>query len=215
MEYFDPSTSKASIKNLSETNLRLVVGQDLMPSFYRLLAKGFMVNVRGSFSIKELLCQQLGIPDDYLEERIQTIFLDGKAVDNVSSTIVKEGSTLALSAAMPGVVGAMLRKGGYYAAMRAQISHPKEDRTNNDQTGKVKLKLFNLTAKEIGPFFLDQGIWISGTDLENILSNYRSSFQTGCRLAELNKKKLTIDELCQLNWQGKEIFLQVKVSKDG
>lgn len=212
MEHFDPSTPKASIENPSEANLRLVVGKDLMPSFYRLLAQGFIVNARGNFSIKELLCRQYGIPNEYLEERIQTIFLDGKAVDHVSSTIVKDGSTLALSAAMPGLVGAMLRKGGYYATMRAQISHPKEDITSNGQTGEVKLKLFNLTAKEIGPFFLEQGIWISGSDLENILSNYRHDFQTGCRLAEINNKKLSVEKLFQIDWQKKAVFLRVKVN---
>jgi hypothetical protein len=212
MEHLDPSTPKTSSGNLSEANLRLVVVKDLMPSFYRLLTQGFIVNTRGSISIRELLCRQFGIPDEYLEERIQTIFLDGKAVDNVSSTIVKDGSTLALSAAMPGLVGAMLRKGGYYATMRTEISHPKEDITNNDQTGRLKLKLFNLTAKEIGPFFLEQGIWISGTDFENILSNYRHDFQTGCRLAEINNKKLSIEKLFQIDWQKKTIFLRVKVN---
>ena len=212
MEHFDPSTPTASMGNLSEANLRLVVGKDLMSSFYRLLAQGFIVNARENFSIKELLCRQYGIPDEYLEERIQTIFLDGKAVDNVSSTIVKDGSTLALSAAMPGLVGTMLRKGGYYATMRAQISHPKEDITSNGQTGKLKLKLFNLTAKEIGPFFLEQGIWISGPDLENILSNYRHDFQTGCRLAEINNKKLSVEKLFQIDWQKKAVFLRVKVN---
>jgi hypothetical protein len=212
MEHLDPSTPKTSSGNPSETNLRLVVGRDLMPSFYRLLAQGFIVNTRGSISIRELLCRQFGIPDEYLEERIQTIFLDGKAVDNVSSTIVKDGSTLALSAAMPGLVGAMLRKGGYYATMRAQISHPKKDISRNDQAGKLTLKLFNLTAKEIGPIFLEQGIWISGTDFDNNLLNYRHDFQTGCRLAEIDNKKLSIEKLFQIDWQKKAVFLRVKVN---
>lgn len=211
VEHFNPSTPKASIVNPSESHLRLVVEKELIPCFYRLLAQGFIVNTRGSFSIKELICQQFGIPDEYLEKRIQTIFLDGKAVDNVSSTLVKDGSTLALSAAMPGLVGAMLRKGGYYASMRAQISHPEEDITGNDQTGEVKLKLFNLTGKEIGPFFLEQGIWISGTDLENILNKYGHDFQTGCRLAEINNKKLSIEKLFQIDWQKKAVFLRVEV----
>jgi hypothetical protein len=212
MERFDPSTPIASGGNPSEANLRLVVAKDLMPSFNRLLAQGFTVNARGSLSIKELLCRQFGIPDEYVDERIQTIFLDGKAVDNVSTTIVKDGSTLALSAAMPGLVGAMLRKGGYYATMRAQISHPKKDILRNDQAGKLTLKLFNLTAKEIGPIFLEQGIWISGTDFENILLNYRHDFQTGCRLAEIDNKKLSIEKLFQIDWQKKVVFLRVTVN---
>ena len=212
MEHFEPSTLKASGANPSEANLRLVVGKDLMPSFLRLLAQGFIVMARGSISIKELLCRQFGIPDEYVDERIQTIFLDGKAVDNISSTLVKDGSTLALSAAMPGLVGAMFRKGGYYATMRAQISHPKEDIKGNDQTAKLRLKLFNLTAKEIGPIFLEQGIWISGTDFENILINYRHDFKTECRLAEINNKKLSIEKLFKIDWQKRVVFLRVKVN---
>jgi hypothetical protein len=212
MEYFDASKPKASIGNPSAAKLRLVVANDLVPSFYRLLAQGFTVNARGGCSIKDLLCRQFGVPDEYLEERIQTIFLDGKAVDNVDSTTVRDGSTLALSAAMPGLVGAMLRKGGYYATMRAQISHPEEDITSNDQTGKLKLKLFNLTAKEIGPFFLARGIWVSGTDLENMLSDYRHDFRTGCRLAELNNEKLSMEKLFQIDWRKKAVLLRVEVN---
>jgi hypothetical protein len=212
MEYFDPSKPKASIGNPSEANLRLVVGKDLVPSFYRLMAQGFTVDARGGCTIKELLCRQFGIPEPYLEKRIQTIFLDGKAVDNVSAAIVRDGSTLALSAAMPGLVGAMLRKGGYYSVMRDQISHPIEGITNNGRTGKLKLKLFNLTAKEIGPFFLVRGIWVSGTDLENILSDYRHDFRTGCRLAELNNEKLSMEKLFQINWRKKAVLLRVEVN---
>jgi hypothetical protein len=207
-----PSTLKASSGNPSGPNLRLIVGKDLLPVFYRLLAQGFVVNSRGNISIRDLLCQQFGISELYLEERIQTIFLDGKAVDNANSTIVKDGSTLALSAAMPGLVGAMFRKGGYYSKMRAEISHPKENITGNEKAGKLTLKLFNLTAKEIGPIFLEQGILIFGSELENILTNCRNDFQSGCQLVEINNKKLSVEKLFQIDWQKKTVFLRVKTS---
>jgi len=94
-----------------------------MPSFFQLMQRGFMVKIRVGCSIKSLLCNQLGLSQEYLEERIQTILLDGRPVDDVESAIVKQESTLALSAALPGLVGATLRKGGYYAPLRSHISH--------------------------------------------------------------------------------------------
>ena len=42
--------------------------------------------------------------------------------------MVGHGDTLALSAAMPGLVGATMRRGGYFAGLRANISHRDQDR---------------------------------------------------------------------------------------
>jgi hypothetical protein len=93
---------------------------ELIPRFFQLLQQGFAVKVQAGCSVKTLLCEQLGLSPEYLEERIQTIFLDGRPVDDVNSAIIEDGSTLALSAAMPGLAGATLRKGGYYAPMRGR-----------------------------------------------------------------------------------------------
>jgi hypothetical protein len=160
------------------------------------------------------LCRQIGISEDYLEKKIQTIFLDGKAIDDVEAPVVLDGSILSLSAAMPGLAGATLRRGGHLAAMRAQISHNQKEITAKDQRGMVTLKLFNLTTRDIGPFFLAQGIWISGTDFENVLSSYGKDLQIGCRRAKLNNKKIAAQKLFGMDWKNKVVFLQVKVSQD-
>jgi len=68
-------------------------------------------------SIRDLLCGQLALQDEYLDNRIHTFFLNGKAVDDVDSTLVTGGAVLALSSAMPGIMGDCLRKGGLYALM--------------------------------------------------------------------------------------------------
>jgi hypothetical protein len=115
---------------------------------------------------------------------------------------------------MPGLVGATLRRGGHLAAMRSQISHNQKETTLKDQRGKVTLKLFNLTTRDIGPFFLAQGIWLSGTDFENILSSYGHDLQRGCRLANLNNQEITVQKLFGVDWKKKVVFLQVKVSQD-
>ena len=56
-------------------------------------------------------------------EKIQSIMLDGKPVDDIGSAMIHDGSVLALSAAMPGLVGATLRRGGAYASFRSAITY--------------------------------------------------------------------------------------------
>ena len=62
---------------------------------------------------------------------------------------------LALSAAMPGLVGATLRRGGTYAAMRAAITRAAErGAAAAREEPLVRVKLFNLLIDELGPLLL-------------------------------------------------------------
>ena len=45
------------------------------------------MKIQVNCSIKSLLCDQLGVTPDFVDKRIQTIFLDGKAVDDVNSQL--------------------------------------------------------------------------------------------------------------------------------
>ncbi|MBW1863527.1 MAG: hypothetical protein JRJ02_14325, partial [Deltaproteobacteria bacterium] len=157
--------------------LNLSLEDNLVPNFFYLLQQGFMVKAQVGF------CKQLGVSPEYLEDRIQTIFLDGKPVDHVNSAIIEHGSTLALSAAMPGLLGATLRKGSYYAAMRSQISYRKKTKLGPIQEGMVFLKLFNLLLGELGPDFLKRGIWLDGKILEDFFKGQSNDFWAGCKAA--------------------------------
>ena len=160
--------------------------------------------------MKELLCGQLGIKDDYLEERIQTIFLDDKIVDDANSAVIREGSILALSAAMPGVLGATLRKGGRYAPMRRQISHEKDITSDIHKKGEVTIKLFNLIVRELGPLFLEQGIRIKGEDFFDIVARNENVFMTGCKKVIKDGNDIDPEKLMEVEWEGKQVFLQIK-----
>lgn len=119
---------------------------------------GFKIKTTVNCSIRRLLCDHLGISPAYLEERIKTIFLDGKPVDDLDTAIVKNGSTLALSAAMPGLVGATMRRGGVLASFRNTITHEKESQTSDEEKGTVCIKLFNMLINELMPHFLHLGV---------------------------------------------------------
>jgi hypothetical protein len=105
------------------------------------------VETQGGRSIKYLLCETYDVDEDYLKNRINTLFLDGKPVDDMKATTVNIGSTVALSAAMPGLVGATLRKKGSLANLRSSISYNDKSATvETIQAGRVGIKLFNMIA---------------------------------------------------------------------
>ena len=169
-----------------------------------------MVKVRVDCSIKELLCRQLGMDPQYLEQRIQTVFLNGKPVDDVDSAVVDEGATLALSSAMPGLVGAILRRGGSYAPMRSRISKGDKTEPITYRKGFIKVKLFNLVAKELGPAFLKRGVWVNGKNLEDLMKRQSAEFWRGCLSARVDGDNIGLQKLAEINWSNKQVFLQLQ-----
>ena len=208
----DLSSAKKS-SGVAAERLSLVVKDGMVPIFFQLLGHGFSMNVQTGCSVKDLLCHQFGISEEYVDERIKTIFLDARVVDDVSSATVNEGATLALSGAMPGLVGAVLRSGGYYAPMRSQISHDPKIPSTEARAGKITLKLLNLVVKELGPAFLEQGIWFNGAILQEFIKNHLKDLKTGEATNELDSKPVEINDLLGLDWDDRSVFLQVKSEK--
>ena len=127
---------------------------------YPLLQKGVFVKVRLGGSIRSLLCEQFGLSPDYVKNRIQTAFLNGKPVDDFETAIVAEGAVLSLSGAMPGLAGATLRKGGFYSAMRAALSHRENREGKEREEGFITIRIFNILLNELAPALLDHGIYL-------------------------------------------------------
>jgi hypothetical protein len=201
---------KAKFNNNIVTKMNLTLKPDRMSLFSTLLGQGFTLKVQTGISVRDLLCRQIGVSDDYLDQRIQTIFLDGKVVDNVDTATIHQGSKLALSAAMPGLAGATLRRGGAYAAMRSQISHKNNTVDDSDENGTIMLKLFNIVALELGPMFLKQGIWIDGKNLENFFLRVPDFFWKGCLAAEIDGISQNVQKISLMEWKQKQVFLKLK-----
>lgn len=139
--------------------------------FVRLFQRGCRVRVRLGRSVEATLLEELQVPSKTLAERVQTIFLDGLAVDDPKKALVREGAVLALSSAMPGLVGATFRKGGYYAPLRMRRPEEGEAMGEGAGEGMITLKLFNLILGELGPGFLRRGVWLEG----HVLADFRES----------------------------------------
>jgi hypothetical protein len=202
---------QASPPSEAAATLTLHLQASSLPRFFPLCQQGFLVRVPGSGNIRTILCRHLGLNQDYLEGRIQTIFLNGKPVDEIDAAIVSHGDTLALSAAMPGLVGATMRRGGYFAGLRANISHRDQDQAVQGGECLVKLKLFNLLTEELGPFFLQKGIWIKGAALQKFLHLQAEDFWAGIVAASLNGAELDLQALPALAWLNREDLVCLRV----
>jgi hypothetical protein len=154
-----------------QDRLTLKLEPDQLNAFFPLLQKGVTVPATVGCTLKNLLCDQFAIPADYVTDRITTLFLDNSPVDDLDRTIVWDGSRITLSAAMPGLVGATMRRGGFYAALRQGISHVAGSGAVAGEGGTVRVKLFNLLMAELGPLILARGLILEHDELDELLTN--------------------------------------------
>ena len=134
------------------------------------LQRGVAVPAVVPCPLSRFLVDQLGIDPNYVGRRISTIFLDGEVVDSPDTATLRDRSVLALSAALPGLVGATLRKGGYYAAMRSDITRAADVPARAAAApGVVSVKLFNLLIDELAGTVLRHGILLGREESVSLL----------------------------------------------
>ena len=201
--------------NSTPTQVSLTVTPDVLERFCLLTGGGFRIRARLGGSIRDTLCLQWGVDSAYLDDRIQTIFLNGRVVDDPDVALVVAGSTLALSAAMPGIAGAMLRKKSRYAPMRSGLSYARPNvGPDGNAEGDVVVKLFNLLQRELGPQFLRQGIRIPGRALRRLLAGRWEAFRTGIVTAEIAAESVAASVLFDTDWGDREVVLTVRRSRE-
>lgn len=208
------SFGKSDLNTGSYPHLHFVVDDTQLERFLLLLQQGVMLKAHVGCSIKSFLTEETGLSQNTLE-RIQTIFLDGKPVDDLDTATIRDGSILALSAAMPGLVGATLRRGGAYASFRNTITYHEAGAQCVSGEGFVQVKLFNLLMEELGPGFLKKGIFIKSSDLMNFLKGQSQDFWQRCKNILLNGKPAEPGLLKDSAWLSHydRVFLCVAIQK--
>lgn len=131
---------------------------------------GVWVLARPGESLRDFMAASLGFPASYIEGSVSTVFLDASPVDDIDAAVVKPGCLVALSGAMPGLVGAVMRRKSPYASFRKAISHAGEsvaeaaggDRgpSGPEEACLVRLKLFNAVLHDMGRLVIERGAWI-------------------------------------------------------
>lgn len=190
-------------------HLSFVVEERLIARFFLLLQQGVRIRRHVGCSVDAFLREELGAGPATIE-KIQSIILDGKPVDDIGTALIHDGSVLALSAAMPGLVGAMLRRGGAYSSLRSAITYHETAIACAPGDGWVGIKLFNLLMAELGPELLRTGVLLRSSDLLDFLMERAEDFQKGC-CATLDGKHIDLASLHdEAGLAGKnQIFLLV------
>jgi hypothetical protein len=194
-------------------HLRLHFQKNLIAAFFPLLQQGFYIEISAG-NILDRLCQICDMDPEKLRGLIQTVFLNGKPVDDMEKISVQNGDCLALSAAMPGLVGATMRSGGILAGFRRTISHRPPKIQDNAQNGILTIKLFNLLIKEFGPLFLQKGILVELEEFRNLLLSLSEADWDDCKTAVLNDRSVSPDTLVDMVWPESRGCMHLSVTFD-
>jgi len=151
--------------------MEIRVRADSLNRFTVLLQSGVDIIVPGTCTVGGFLDRLPGFTEDYITNRIQTIFLNGTAMDNMATPLSGKNPVLAISAAMPGLAGAIFRRNSIHAALRSK-SDETLDKFGQDETVTVKLKLFNMIAVEKGEALLAQGVGVTGSGLASFFADH-------------------------------------------
>jgi hypothetical protein len=202
---------KSPLMNESFVHCEFVLEERLVARFFLLLQQGVQIRRRIGCTVAAFLRDELGAGPETID-KIQSIMLDGKPVDDIGSALIHDGSVLALSAAMPGLVGATLRRGGAYSSLRSVITYHETGEACKPGEGWVSIKLFNLMMAELGPGLLRQGVLVRSHDLADFLAERAQEFRQSCGIT-LDNNPVDISVLERnTTVEGKDhIFLTVAV----
>lgn len=196
----------------SIVRIHLILQENRGRDFFPLFQKGVRLRTKIGGTIREMLCGEWGLDPAYVENRIQTIFQDGKAVDDLDRALLQDGSVLALSAAMPGLAGAILRRKGYLGALRSPIAPRGWDSSRPPGEGKVTLKIFNLLLEELVPLLLARGVEVQWEDWRDWVQNLSPEFWARVQEANLNGEKVKPEEIRTLCFERPPKGIDLRVT---
>ena len=199
-------------------DVRITVSEKGISVFQGLFAEGVLIHSEPGQSLSDILCRRIGIPENYLHDRVQTVFLNGRAVDDFSGEPVRNNAVIALSAAMPGLVGAVFRKKGMLSPLRTfRLRQSKDSVFENyaKETGlnQITLKLFNLIAAELAPEFLNNGILINKDQLLRYVDWKKAFLKKTCKALTVDGRPAEIDDLAVFLEEAEHVRLFANVDQ--
>lgn len=167
------------LPNPAPSLLTVTVLPEKVEAFASLLQHGILYPVVQPVALGDFLLSLPGFSQQYLEERVQTIFINGTAADSFH-TLLGAGNVVALSAAMPGLAGAIFRRKGLHGSLRTQVIHSQPDITK--EQGYIKVKYFNQIAIDRVAELLGAGALIEGKSFHDFAQRRDDLFQSPVKL---------------------------------
>lgn len=196
----------------SLSHLVLTVPFLKLPLFTTVFQSGIEITTPAGSSLGQFLSTLPGFTTDYLAKTVQTIFLNGSPVDDLTILLNGERPTVALSAAMPGLAGAIFRRYSFHAALR---SDTKKTQSLSPQASKpltVTLKLFNTIALDRGRDLFCAGVRLPAAVLSSFLHKRQELTQAIQRI-QLNDRDIDIAAMHQQLTLPAQIDLKIFVEK--
>lgn len=181
---------------LSYPSLRLTVAPEAVLLFTTVLQSGIEIKTGQGQTLANFLNKFPGFTAEYLANTVQTIFLNGTAVDDLSQFFTGHRPVLALSAAMPGLAGAIFRKNSFHSALRTE---PKslQSTAKGQNSLFVTLKLFNSIARDRGQELLEAGVCLRADLFKSFLTKRPNLMQSIVKIC-LAEKEINIGELLRI-----------------
>jgi len=160
------------------------------------LQSGFFRDAVQGETLFSFLSSLPGFTQDYISNRLQTIFLNGDSVDDVDLAFSEDFVILALSAAMPGLAGSLFRKCSPLVALRKTAVQKEPSLSKSPVV--VQVKLFNVIAVERGRTLLADGVVLNCEDLLSFLQLRPTLVEAMCNTTFNSKQIMSKDLLNQL-----------------
>jgi len=189
------------------SHLQLTVVAEKFPLFTTVLQSGIVIMTPAGSSLGQFLSALPGFTADYLANMVQTIFHNGSAVDDLTTLFSGEKPVIALSAAMPGLAGAIFRKNSFHKALRSETK-TKQSMEQVTKPLAVTLKLFNVIALDRGKELFAMGVCLPAEVLAAFF-NKRPALLQEILIIQLDGKGIDIAAMQQFLTLPAKIHLKI------
>lgn len=134
-----------------------------------LLQQGVNLAVTVELPLREVLVNGVGLPPDFVEQEVETVFLDGHPVDDIDAQYVHDGARISLASGLPGAAGIAMRRNSPYAALRGAITAGASQAERAPCPGTVAVRLFGMVMQKAADSLLARGVQAQAAAVGQIL----------------------------------------------
>jgi hypothetical protein len=167
--------------------------QELGP-LSRLLREGVIVPITADQSVHRWLTEDICLSENYVEERISTVFLNRRPVADLKASSIQCRDSLALTSSSPRTASGLLR------AVRLpwfswRHHHRGMERRKEGGLAMVTVRVLDSLTDELGPPLLARGALVRGGRLAAVLPRADNHFWQECVSLRLNRLRIDPETL--------------------